>query len=149
MIKKIALIITTYFVFSFSVTAVDIDISVEEWKKLDMPNRFPQMLAISSKQQPIYFKTGSNIDYLSDFLISLDKDKLDIDIDEDDSLKIIELKNKIFSLISKGDLLLNKTSLMTISANKMFDCPPCVEQQEYIENLKSDDFNKIYVHIVE
>jgi hypothetical protein len=130
--------------------AIDIDISAKEWKKLDLPNRFPQTFIISNDLTPLYFETGENSDELSEFFISLNRKNKEHndDIDEDDVIKINKLKNKIFKAINKDDFQHNKHYLINVSVNKMFDCGPCTEQKEYVEILKLDDFNIINIHLI-
>ena len=138
----------SYFIFSFSTMAIDIDIPIKEWKQLDLPNKFPQTYVISNDFLPLYFETGENTSELSEFFISFNKGKFVPDVDEDDALRINELKIKFFNIIGSNKLQLNKGYLVNVSVNKMFACGPCTEQKEYVEILKLDELNVINIHLI-
>ncbi|MCL1052151.1 hypothetical protein L2755_21375 [Shewanella abyssi] len=144
------LLLNTLFVlmFSTSTLAVELDVNSKEWKKLDLPNRFPQTLIISNDLQPIYFETGENSSELSELLVSLNKNTLSIDVDSDDILKIKNLTNMILETEQLGDMDKTKYYLINVSVSKLFDCEPCIEQQDYIKILDLRRFNMIDINLI-
>jgi hypothetical protein len=126
----------------------DVDIKSSEWKKLDLPNRFPQTFFVSNELSPMYFETGENFSDLSDFLISVRKGILDVDIDEDDKVKINEMMLFILKSVKNESIDEKRNYLINVSVNKVFDCEPCTEQKDYIEILNLNNINVINIYLI-
>ncbi len=147
--RALVLFITVYFLsFSSFGVEINIDIKTKEWKKLDFPNRFPQTFFVSNKLSPLYFETGENSSELSEFLINFKKNKLDVDIDEEDNIIIKNMMKIIFEKINSENFDKNKNYLINISVNKVFECGPCTEQKEYVSILNLDDLNVINIYLI-
>ena len=147
--RALAFFATIYFLsFPSFATSIDIDISTKEWKKLDFPNKFPQTFFVSNELLPLYFETGENTSEINDFLINFKKNKLDIDIDADDRLKIKKMM-EIISFANGGNIVDNdKGYLINISVNKIFNCAPCTAQKEHVEILNLEEFNIINIYLI-
>jgi hypothetical protein len=146
-VLHMALFLISYFAFQPSSFAVDIDVKTKEWKKLDLPNRFPQTFIVSNYLSPIYFETGENSSELGEFLINLKKNKPVVDIDTDDAEKINSLINLVLQLVGKNTLEQHKSYMINVSVSKTFECEPCTEQKDYVSILNLNDFNIINVFL--
>lgn len=145
---RVLFVIVCFLSFPSFAASIDFDIKTKEWKKLELPNRFPQTFFVSNKLFPMYFKTGENTSEFREFLINLNKNKLANDIDEDDRLKIQEMMKVIFITIKKQKIDSNKNYLINISVNKVFECEPCTNQTEYIKALNLKDVNVINIYLI-
>ncbi|WP_434931321.1 hypothetical protein ACRWQM_03870 [Shewanella sp. HL-SH5] len=104
---------------------------------------------MSNELSPLYFETGENSDELGEFLINLNKSKVDIDIDADDALKITKLMGMLDQVLGEEELVLNKNYIINVSVSKLFNCVPCTEQLNYLSTLELDKFNRINIFLIE
>jgi|GEM_PF-4209302 len=135
-------------IFPVSTLAVELDVKAKEWKNLDLPNRFPQTFIISKDLSPIYFETGENSSELSELLLSLNKNNVDIDVNSDDALKIKKLMGMVLNSIENKMLDKTKYYLINVSVSKVFDCEPCTEQKDYIGILDLSKFNIVNINLM-
>jgi len=136
------------FLTSLTVSAIDIDISLKEWKKLGMPNRFPTTIYITKNLSPIYYETGINVEELGEFLVALKKNQFDDDVDEDDKLVISQMLKSVLGRISEGKVNKEKDYLINVTPSKSFDCSPCDDQQNFIEILNLSKINLITIYLI-
>lgn len=145
---RILLILIVTCFLSFPSFGVDVDIKSDEWRKLDLPNRFPQTFFVSNEQLPMYFETGENSNELIDFLVGLRKGEVSADIDDDDKFKINKMMALIFQTVSDANKNESGHYLINVSVSKVFDCKPCTEQKKYIEILNLNDINLINIYLI-
>lgn len=136
------------YLFSFQSLAIDIEFKRTEWKELDLPNRFPQTFFVSKKTIPLYFETGENFSELSEFLMKLNRNELEVDIKEDDKIKIMKMTGLLLKSIDNQGVDIEKGYLINVSVSKLFECGPCTEQESYVEILNLNDINLINIYLI-
>ncbi|WP_076411961.1 hypothetical protein [Shewanella sp. UCD-KL12] len=145
--RALILVAIATIAFSTLSSAVELDVRAKDWKDLDLPNRFPQTFIISKDLSPVYFETGENSSELVEFLLSINKNSLDVDIDDDDIPKIKALIKMVLSAAESDDPTANYY-IINVSVSKMFDCEPCNEQKEYMDVLNLNEFHIVNINLI-
>ena len=80
--------------------------------------------------------------------MKLNRNELEVDIKEDDKIKIMKMTGLLLKSIDNQGVDIEKGYLINVSVSKLFECGPCTEQESYVEILNLNDINLINIYLI-